>query len=397
MLFSRQRNTFQVLMVGAMALLAQSGWGATMSRSANMESVAVRLESRQQSKPLILSARLDQGVLMIPLKAAVSYLGGKTTWHGTTRKVVVKGSSGRQAVIAMDVPKIVVDRKILVRLPHLPRLIRGHVVVSPESLTVIWKAIGNRIPTYDAKQHVFRVGQVQKVKKAAEQINPPPKKNGKAKELVVVVDAGHGGKDPGAVGPTGLKEKVVTLEVATQLAKLLKKRGIKVIMTRKTDVYIKLQDRAGKANKAKADLFVSVHANASRNRKANGSQVFIYNREASSKQAAEVARLENQDSNYLEIIKDDLRQSVHEESSITAGGLISQQFTKLKLNVKRIERAPFYVLAKSHMPSILVETAFISNHAEERKLRSRKFCLKLAEGIEHGIRLYRQEKKQAAK
>jgi len=162
-------------------------------------------------------------------------------------------------------------------------------------------------------------------------------------------------------------------------------------MTRKDDRYISLRARAGLANRLKADLFVSIHANASRNRKANGSQVFIYNREASSRHAAEAAKLENQDANYLEIIKDDLRQSVHEVSSVNAAGLVSQQLEKLKLDVKRIERAPFYVLAKSHMPSILVETAFISNYKEERQLRSRDFCKKLAQGIYYGVTNYYQE------
>ncbi len=384
-----------LLLLGVMTLLEVSCWGATVSNARSVEPSGIRLESRQKTKFLTLPARHDQGVLMIQLKAAVEYLGGKTTWRASTHKVVVKGSSGRQAVIALDMPKIVVDRKAFIRLPHLVKLSRGQVQVSPESLVVIWKAIGNRIPTYDAKQRLFQVGQVRAAPKPARQASPLAKTTQSKKELVVVVDAGHGGKDPGAIGPTRLQEKTVTLEVATQLAKLLKKRGVKVIMTRKTDVFIKLKDRAAIANRAQADLFVSVHANASRNRKANGSQVFIYNREASSKQAAEAARLENQDANYLEIIKDDLRQSVHEESSITVGGLISQQFSKLKLQVKHIERAPFYVLAKSHMPSILIETAFISNRNEEQKLRSRKFCLKLAEGIEQGIRQYQQEKQRA--
>jgi len=370
--------------------------GTAVCWAEDVEPVAIRFEASQQTKPLILSASNDRGTLLIPLNPAVDYLGGKTTWHETTHKVIVKGASGRQAVISLDLPKIVVERHQFVRLPHVPRLLRGHVLVSPESLVVIWKHIGDRIPEYDADKQVFRVGRVNSAP-VHRQKNIQTRPVAKKYVPLVVIDAGHGGKDPGAIGPTCLKEKVVTLEIAKQLRRYLKKHGIRVIMTRDTDTFISLKARAEIANRAKADLFISIHANASRNRKASGSQIFIYNREASSRHAAEAARLENQDANYLEIIKDDLRQSVHEESSITAGGLISQQFEKLGLEVRRIERAPFYVLAKSHMPSILIETAFISNRREERKLRSRNFCCRLAEGIYQGIREYYQEKRRVLK
>ncbi|MBN1596491.1 N-acetylmuramoyl-L-alanine amidase [candidate division FCPU426 bacterium] len=367
---------------------------AAVNQAESAEPVGVRFEGAQQAEPLLLPARDVQGVLMVPLKAAVQYLGGQTTWQGTTRKVLVKGTSGKQAVLSLNLPRVVVDRQTFARLPHLPRLKRGQVMISPESLAVLWKDIGTLVPAYDPTQRIFRVGVTPGAPAGEEKKTPPPAAAG-GKKYLIVVDAGHGGKDPGAIGPSRLQEKVVTLEIARQLAKMLRERGLRVLMTRDKDVFISLEERAAMANRAQADLFISIHANASRNRKANGSQVFIYNREASSRHAADAARLENQDANYLEIIKDDLRQSVHEESSINAAGLISQQFEKLSLDVKNIERAPFYVLAKSHMPSILVETAFISNHEEEKRLRSRLFCQKLAEGIALGIRQYHQEKQKA--
>ncbi len=372
-------------------LLVQAlpGW----TPAAVAEAGGLRLETAGKKNALTLPVQLEQGVSLLPLKAAVEYLGGKTTWHGTTRKVVVKGTSGRSAVLTVGLPKAVIDRNAFVRLPHLLRLKRGRVLISPESLLVVWRAIGTRSPAYDPEQRVFSVGRVPVA--ASRESAPAARPGQKTRKPLIVIDAGHGGKDPGAIGPSRLKEKVVTLEVSLQLKQFLKKRGFRVILTRKTDKYISLKKRAEIANQAKADLFISVHANASRNRKASGSQVFIYNREASSRHAAEAARLENQDANYLEIIKDDLRQSVHEESSITAGGLISQQLEKMGLEVRRIERAPFYVLAKSHMPSILIETAFISNKIEEQKLRSRRFCRRLAEGIDRALGQYYQEKRSA--
>lgn len=211
---------------------------------------------------------------------------------------------------------------------------------------------------------------------------------------LVVIDAGHGGHDPGAIGPTKLLEKNVTLDIARQVAgEVEKKLGCKVVLTRNADVFIPLAERAEIANRLKADLFVSIHANAAYDRAAKGSEVFIYNRAASSRKAAETARSENRDANYLEMIKDDLRQSVHEADSIMAAGLVGQELEKTGLGARGLERAPFYVLAKSHMPSILVETAFISNHEEERKLRDPEFCSRIAAGVVRGLQQYAREKK----
>ncbi|MCD4812421.1 N-acetylmuramoyl-L-alanine amidase [bacterium] len=381
-------STGVILVLFGLIAMGASVWAAEQS--------GIRMEHFRKPEVKNLSTHSEAGALLMPLKPAVAYLGGETTWHGTTRKVVVKGTSGRTAVITLGMPKVLIGRNQFVRIPHLPRLRKGQVVLSPESLVVIWKRIGNQPPIYDPKTAVFKIGKSGQASSATGAMSGPvPQKTSKKTPPIIVVDAGHGGRDPGAIGPSRLKEKTVTLEVATQLAGYLKKRGYKVVMTRNKDVYISLKERAGIANRLKADLFISVHANASRNRKARGSQVFIYNREASSKHAAEAARLENQDANYLEIIKDDLRQGVHETSSINASGFVSQELKKMGLETRRIERAPFYVLAKSHMPSILIETAFISNRSEEQKLRSRAFCRKLAEGIDRGISQYYRERMRA--
>jgi N-acetylmuramoyl-L-alanine amidase len=356
------------------------------------EPVGIKFETFRRAQSQIIPAWGSRGTLWISLQAAVEYLGGNTSWHAVTHKAVVKGPSGRRTVITLGYPKAVVERNRFVRLPHCPRMHKGRVLISPEALVIIWKQLDNQIPLYDPGARTFKLGKAAAPRKGGNQQTKPVSRPSGVKGLVVV-DAGHGGKDPGAVGPSRLKEKVVTLEVAKQLAYFLRQHGLKVIMTRTDDRYISLKERADIANRAQAELFVSIHANASRNRKACGSQVFIYNREASSRKAAETARLENQDANYLEIIKDDLRQSVHESASINAAGLVSQEYEKIGgLEVRRIERAPFYVLAKSYMPSILVETAFISNRKEESRLRSRAFCRKLAQGISKGLKQYYREK-----
>ncbi|MEW6516531.1 MAG: N-acetylmuramoyl-L-alanine amidase [candidate division FCPU426 bacterium] len=350
-----------------------------------VDTAVLRLEA--SGRPGVALPLQSEGErVYVPLRQAVEYLGGKTSWQASSQRVLVQGTNGRTASLNLGLPKSVVDRTSLLRLPASPRLVRGQVVVTPETLVTIWRQVGQQAPAYDSQRRLLTIGAG-----AAEPAEEPKAAPSRGKPLVVL-DPGHGGKDPGAIGPSGLKEKVVTLEVGLKLRDLLAARGFRVLMTRSDDTFISLQRRAEIANEAKADLFVSIHANASRNAEASGSQVFIYNREASSRQAAEAARLENQDANYLEIIKDDLRQAIHEEASITAGGLVSQHFETVGLNAKRIERAPFYVLAKSHMPSILVETAFISNNTEESKLRSRAFCKRLAEVIDRGLTGYYRER-----
>lgn len=366
----------------AAAVLAAS---ATGLQALALDTAVLRLEAAGRPG-ITLPLLSQQGRAYLPLRPAVEYLGGKTSWQAANQRVLVQGLNGRSASLNLGLPKSVVDRTQLVRLPASPRLLRGQVVVTPETLVVLWRQLDQRVPAYDPQRSLLVVGAGQQAP------GPEPKAAGPKSKPLVVLDAGHGGKDPGAIGPSGLKEKTVTLEIALKLRDLLTARGFRVIMTRADDTFISLQRRAEIANEAKADLFVSIHANASRNKEAMGSQVFIYNREASSRQAAEAARLENQDANYLEIIKDDLRQAIHEEASITAGGLVSQRFETVGLTAKHIERAPFFVLAKSHMPSILVETAFISNATEENKLRSRAFCKRLADVIDQGVAGYYRER-----
>ncbi len=370
------------------------GWpGLAQSQSGLVATLDVRLEAGGHTQPLVLPAWEASGDLYLPLQAAAEYLGLEYAWYGTKNKAAVWTASGHKAVLTLAMPTAVVDGQRMIRLPRPLKFVQGGVAVTPETLLDLLQALGEESLLYVPESRTLKAAAPEHAAGRARvpaRVAPVP-----WKLRCVVVDPGHGGRDPGAVGPSGLKEKTVTLEIARQLAKLLEERcGCEVILTRSDDRFIALDQRAQIANEAKADLFVSIHANASRDRKASGSQVFIYNREASSGKAAETAALENSDSNYLEMIKDDLRQSAHEADSITAAGLISQQLEKRGLDTRRIERAPFYVLAKSHIPSILVETAFISHPGEERKLRSRRFLAGLAAGIFTGIQGYAADKRR---
>jgi len=214
----------------------------------------------------------------------------------------------------------------------------------------------------------------------------------------IVVDAGHGGKDPGAVGKSGTLEKDVTLQMAKALAKELTKQiGCEVILTRSGDVYLPLEERTAIANKVGADLFISLHANANNNRKAFGIETYYLNFSKNDKAAAVAAR-ENGTSikqvSDLELILFDLMANakINESSrlaTVIQEGLvkgISKKYSDVRdLGVRQ---GPFYVLLGATMPSVLVETAFISHPREEKRLRSSAFQNSAAKAIAAAIKDY---------
>ena len=216
----------------------------------------------------------------------------------------------------------------------------------------------------------------------------------------VVIDPGHGGKDYGAPGYLrGVHEKTVVLQIARRLAKKLKSDlGLEVILTRNSDRFLTLEERTAFANTKSADLFVSIHTNASRDRRAYGLETYFLNL-ATDEEAIRVAAMENATSTKnisdLQKILYDLMQNakINESSrlaayvqSATVGHLRTKRYTRVKS--KGVKQAPFYVLLGAQMPSILIETAFISNPRECKRLINPKFQQRIAEGIVEGIRNY---------
>jgi N-acetylmuramoyl-L-alanine amidase len=218
----------------------------------------------------------------------------------------------------------------------------------------------------------------------------------------IVIDAGHGGKDPGAIGPGGLQEKDITLYVGKRLGEILEqKQGVKIIYTRDKDNYVPLNERTEMANSQKADLFVSIHVNASEQRKARGIETYFLNW-TNDKEALKVAARENKISiNKMEKIQDGLqiilqdlaRNNKREESMRLAYSVQSSMVNTLRNDYSKIEDlgvkyALFYVLVGAEMPSILVEISFISNHEEEKRLAADSYRDKVAEAIAKGIDAY---------
>jgi N-acetylmuramoyl-L-alanine amidase len=245
---------------------------------------------------------------------------------------------------------------------------------------------------------VARQGQ-QEVLKEPATVKPPvrtPLKPGKIRRIVV--DPGHGGKDPGAVGPGGLQEKDVVLAIGLSLARKLREElGIDAVMTRSTDVFIELQERTAIANQVGADLFVSVHANASLNRNASGIETYYLNL-AKTEKAAQLAARENGTSlekvSLLQAVLFDLMANYKLNDSAHLADEVQRALFK-KISGKYpstrnlgVKQGPFYVLVGATMPSILVESAFISNQQEEGRLADQQFQEQTAEGILDGISAY---------
>jgi N-acetylmuramoyl-L-alanine amidase len=223
------------------------------------------------------------------------------------------------------------------------------------------------------------------------------------KVKTIAIDAGHGGHDPGAIGRTGLREKHVTLDIAKRLAKLVGERlDCKVVMTRDRDVYIPLDERPAIAKTKGADLFVSIHINANRKRKARGVETYIQSLRASDRDAMATAAFENAtstktlsqlDTELTRILKDlhtdnkqeESLQLAHAVQASLVGSIKPVQGHVVNLGVKR---AFFYVLINTEMPSILAEVGFISNPEEERLLKKESYRQKIAEALFEGVKKY---------
>ncbi len=222
------------------------------------------------------------------------------------------------------------------------------------------------------------------------------------RDVVVAIDAGHGGVDPGAHGPHGVKEKNVTLAIARQLySQLRAEPGIKPVMTRNGDYFVPLRKRVIKAREAKADLFISIHADSINDRSVRGSSVYVLSGSGASSEAARwLAEKENaadlvggvsldDKDDVLKSVLLDLSQTATIEASDRAGADVLRELgTVGKLHRRRIEHAGFVVLKAPDIPSMLIETAFITNPRQERKLNSPAYQKRLASAIVDGVRDY---------
>ncbi|MCT4708469.1 N-acetylmuramoyl-L-alanine amidase AmiC [Enterobacteriaceae bacterium H16N7] len=238
-------------------------------------------------------------------------------------------------------------------------------------------------------------------KKMPAEQGPKPGKAGRDRPIVIMLDPGHGGEDPGAIGPNKTREKDIVLKIARRLKALIDKEGnMKAYMTRNEDVFIPLKVRVAKAQKQRADLFVSIHADAFTSGAARGSSVFALSTKGATSTAAKfLAQTQNASDliggvsksgdKYLDHTMFDMVQSLTINDSLKFGKEVLHRLGKVnKLHKNSVDQAGFAVLKAPDIPSILVETAFLSNREEERKLRTATFQQEVAESILAGIKAY---------
>ena len=239
-----------------------------------------------------------------------------------------------------------------------------------------------------------RAGKLQPVKRASEGYRP-------GRDIVIAIDAGHGGHDPGALGRRS-KEKDIALAISKELARRINAEpGMSAVLIRDRDVFVDLRDRWAIARRHKSDLFISIHADGFRDSRANGASVFALNLQGASKEASmQLARSENSNvsvggvslhdkDKVLASVLFDLSQNAALSASLDVGAKVSQQMGKVaKMHSSTVKQKELGVLKAADMPSILVETGFISNASEEKKLRDKGHQGRLANAVLAGVRSY---------
>ena len=231
--------------------------------------------------------------------------------------------------------------------------------------------------------------------------NPQPT----LRDLIIAVDAGHGGKDPGATGKRGTKEKDVVLAISKKLATRINNTpGMKAVLTRKSDKFLPLRDRIAVARKSNADLFISIHADAFKNHSVQGSSVYVLSENGASSEAARWLaekensadfiggmKLDTEDILLKEVLIDLSQNAVLDASTNIASKVLGGLKRVGKVHKPSVQHAGFVVLKSPDIPSILIETAFITNPSEERKLLNPKQQNKLVNAIHSGIKQYFSE------
>jgi len=236
-------------------------------------------------------------------------------------------------------------------------------------------------------------GSLTPVKRASEEYRP-------GRDIVIAIDPGHGGHDPGAIGKRRTREKDVALSISRELAQRINaETGMKAVLVRNADIYIDHRARTGIARRNKADLFVSIHADAVSDRRANGASVYALSLKGASDEAAkQLAQRENASvggvsledkDDVLASVLIDLSQNASLSASLEVGSQVIREMGKVaRMHRRTVQQAGLLVLKSPDMPSILVETAFISNPSEENKLRDKGHQRRLANAILAGIRNY---------
>lgn len=304
-------------------------------------------------------------------------------------------SHPNRIVIDFDATRLAVNlKKVRLKNKNIASIREGY--PKPKVLRIVldtslpYKNISKK----NSREIVLQFSSKEIVKKSVPSVKP----------IFIVIDPGHGGKDPGAIGERGTKEKDVVLGIAKNLANIINQTpGMRAVLTRNGDYYVSLRERLTKARQYKPDLFIAIHADSYFDNNARGASVYSLSRRGASTVAArwlaerenhselggvDLEELEDQ-SHVLRSVLIDLAQTSTTKDSLNLGTSLLKALDRVtSLHYTRVEQAPFMVLKSPDIPSILVETGFISNVKEEKRLRDKAEQNKIAMALFAGIRSY---------
>lgn len=378
---------------------------------------------------LFLSLGQVQASQDTPSASSQAIVTGIRYWSGSARtrividldqEVAYKDHLLKRDIVLKKPPRIYIDLSVATLSPHLKESIPieagllkrvrfGQYAPNTVRIVLDLESIADYkvFPLSDPFRVVIDVlGDAPAHIPQQEKVSKPPSPQPKhTQSFKIVLDPGHGGEDPGAIGPTGLKEKNVVLEIAKRLRKKIKKDlGWEVTMTRRDDRFIPLDERTAIANKVNGDLFVSIHANACTNKRVSGIESFVLGT-TTNKDALRLAAKENnispQKVSDLQIILADLK--LNDPTKVLPSRQLAESVQtalvdRLQTRYKQVKdlgvkQAPFIVLMGAEMASILIEVSFISNPREEKRLRDPRYLDALTNAILDGLKKYAQDAK----
>jgi len=311
----------------------------------------------------------------LPLIALCDARGVSWDYDITTRIVALSRDTHKLNLMVGD--RLVLADGVASNLNHPVDIYQGIVVVPGRFKEEIFDAIFKEIPASPATLPALRIKKI-------------------------VIDSGHGGNDPGAIGRTGTKEKYITLDLAKRLSSLLADDGIQIVMTRSSDKFIPLEQRVEIANNFGAELFISIHANANRVKSLNGFEVYYITPDVDdSKRAANSATYATldlgrgcfaSDSLTLKTILWDMIHTNNRAESIRLASFIDRVIARnLNIRILGVKAANFHVLRGTRMPAVLIEVGFLSNYDEECKLKNSYYRQQIANAIAQGIEGYARD------
>ncbi len=402
--------------------------------------INAQTQSKEKKLKVVLDEKTLDGVEYIliedteylPLDEVKKIYDAKTHWYPVSGKIILN-LDGKKVEFFIETKKVLVNG-IQRKLDQPIRLINDEVYLpisflegpswqkitggktfwdwSKETLTFTQK-ISSPAPSETVSPTTVTLSSTITTGKVEGSVPPLPSKEivlpKEKKFLRIVIDPGHGGKDPGAIGRRGTKEKEINLIIAKELANVLKENyGYEILLTREDDTFLSLYERTEMANRNNADLFVSVHCNASRSRQLKGFEVYFLSEKATDADAEATASMENAvlaledippwKQKEIEKILRSMETNVFLNQSGELAGLLAKQMEKdTDISDPRVRQASFAVLRGARMPAILVEAGFLTYRNEETKLRSQKYRKQIAKSLAKSINLYYQRNNNSRK